>query len=132
MNMMNIEDLKRFFERDRFVKANGIEILSVDNEKAICKAYITDNHLNANDAVQGGMLYTIADFTFAVLSNNLHPITVTQSANVSYVNACKNTAYITAETREITRTTNNSIVEVFVKDERDTLVAVGTFNGFIK
>lgn len=130
--MNKLDELKNFFERDRFVKANGIEIVSADSEKAVCKAYVVDNHLNANDAVQGGMLYTIADFAFAVLSNNLHPITVTQSANVSYIKACKNTAYITAEAREITKTAHNSVVEVLVKDEREDIVAIGLFNGFTR
>lgn len=130
--MEKLKELKKFFERDRFVKANGIEIIKADGESAICKASVVDNHLNANDAVQGGMLYTIADFTFAVLANHLHPITVTQSASISYINACKNTAYITAEAREISRTNHNSVVEVIVKDERDTIVAIGMFNGFIR
>ena len=73
-------ELKKFFEADKFVGLAGIDILETGDDYAVVGAEIGGEHLNAGGAVQGGMLYTAADFAFAVLTNMLHPVTVTQTA----------------------------------------------------
>ena len=79
--------LEDFFKDDGFVKLSGIELVSVDETQAIAQAKISREHLNANGCVQGGMLYTLADFAFAALANYLHPATVTQGGQISYIRA---------------------------------------------
>ena len=122
--------LKKFFTDDRYVALSGINIDEVTDEYAQVSADIRPCHLNAGGAVQGGMLFTTADFAFAVLCNDKHPVTVTQSASVSYIRAAK-TGRITARAREITRTGHNCVAEVVVKDAEGTVVCVCVMNGFI-
>ncbi len=129
--MTDLELLNRFFADDGFVKLAGIEIAEVTDEKAVVKAKIGDEHRNANGAVQGGMLYTIADFAFAVLGNHLHPITVTQVGQISYVKAAY-TDEITATAREKIRSGRTTVSEVEIKDDKGQVVCVCTFNGFVK
>lgn len=64
---------RRFFEEDEFVKRMGAEIIELNEEKAVVKALVGADCLNANGSAQGGMLYTAADFAFAVHANYLHP-----------------------------------------------------------
>ncbi len=123
--------LEEFFKDDGFVKLSGIELVSVDETQAIAKAKISREHLNANGCVQGGMLYTLADFAFAALANYLHPATVTQGGQISYIRAAY-TSLITAKAREITRAGHNCVCEVEIFDENGEIVCVSTFNGFIK
>ena len=130
--MRTVEELREFFKKDRFVASSGIEIVSVDEEKAIVKANVKDMHLNANDCVQGGMLFTLADFTMAVLANALHPVTVTSSANITYLAACKDTSCIVAESREVARHRHNCVHEVKIRDDKGQIVCVAQINGFIK
>ena len=129
--MVNIELIKRIFDHDGFVKLSGAEILSVDEKQAVVAAKITDQHRNANGAVQGGMLYTLADFAFAVLQNALHPVTVTQCGNITYVRPAV-TNYVTATAVEKVRAGHNTVCEVIIKDEQDEIVCVCSFNGFVK
>lgn len=129
--MTDLELLKRFFEDDGFVKLSGIEITEVTDEKAVVKAKIGDAHRNANGAVQGGMLYTLADFAFAVLGNHLHPVTVTQVGQISYVKAAY-TDEVTATAREKIRSGHTTVSEVEIKDDKGQVVCVCTFNGFVK
>lgn len=128
----SFDELKKFFRRDRFVENNGIEIIEVTDKHAVCRAKINDNHLNANDCVQGGMLFTIADFTMAVLSNALHPVTVTSTANITYIAPCFGATYIEAESKEIALSRHNCVHEVTVKDDKGNLICVAQINGFVK
>ncbi len=128
---MDIEQLKKFFEKDGFVRLAGIEILSVDEKKAVVKAKISDCHRNAGGAVQGGMLYTLADFAFAVLGNYLHPTTVTQVGQISYVKAAF-TDEVTATATELVRAGRTTVSEVVITDGEGQTVCACTFNGFVK
>ena len=123
--------LEEFFKDDGFVKLSGIELVLVDETQAVARAKISREHLNANGCVQGGMLYTLADFAFAALANYLHPATVTQGGQISYIRAAY-TSVVTAKAREITRAGHNCVYEVVIYDDKDEIVSVCTFNGFIK
>lgn len=127
---MKIDELKRFFKDDKYIELSGIEILSADDEKAVVGAKILPHHLNANGVVQGGMLYTLADAAFAVLSNNLHPVTVSQAGNIAYI-APADTDYVTAEAVELVRSKRNNVVQVTIKDSTGKIVSTATINGFI-
>ena len=100
--VMNEETARAFFQADAFVKLAGIEIEKITADSAVITAKIGPQHLNANGFVQGGMLYTIADFAFAVHANFLHPTTVTQGGHINYVRAAKTTA-LTAVAKETLR-----------------------------
>lgn len=130
--MYTVESLKEFFKADRFVVENGIEIVSVDKNKSLIRANIEERHLNAGNSVQGGMLFTIADFAFAVLANFLHPVSVTSSATITYLAPCRDTAYITAESKELSRHKHNCVHEVKVYDDKGNTVCIAMMNGFIK
>ncbi len=123
--------LRKFFEGDKFVKLAGIKIQSVDETRAVISAEIKDEHLNANGFVQGGMLYTLADFAFAVLGNFLHTQAVTQGGHVQYLRPAK-TSYITATATEIEHVGHNTVSQVIVRDDKDQIVCVCHFNGFVK
>ena len=66
----DLQTIRRFFEKDKFVALSGIEIESVTEEEAVVSAKINENHLNANGCVQGGMLYTLADFAYDIALNS--------------------------------------------------------------
>ncbi len=130
-DMTNLEWVNKFFERDGFVKLAGVEIVEVDEQKAVVRAKISDDHRNANGAVQGGMLYTLADFAFAVLGNYKHPVTVTQVGQISYVKAAM-TDEVIATAVERVRSGHTTVSEVTIQDQAGQTVCVCTFNGFVK
>ncbi len=129
--MTDLQLLRRFFEEDGFVKMAGIEIVEVTAEKAVVKAKIDDRHRNANGSAQGGMLYTLADFAFAVLSNYIHPVTVTQVGQISYVKAAV-TDEIVATAVEKVRSGRTTVCEVTICDKEGQVVCICSFNGFVK
>ena len=128
---MGIDEIKKMFEADKYVALSGIEILSVSEESASVGAKILPCHLNANGVVQGGMLYTLADFAFAVHANFLHPVSVSQSGHITYI-APADTDYITATATELVRRGHNSVCQVTVRGSDGNIICTATFNGFIK
>lgn len=127
----DLEIMRTFFQEDKFVALSGIEIEEVSKEKAVVSAVVKPEHLNANDCVQGGMLYTLADFAFAVLCNYLHPVTVTQSGRIDYLRPGF-TDKITATAIEKERAGHTTICEVIIKGANGKTLCVCAFNGFIK
>lgn len=119
------------FEKDAYVKLSGIEIVEITDESATVRAKIQAEHLNANGAVQGGMLYTLADFAFAVHANHLHPMTVTQGGHIHYIRAAI-TDEVTATAVERVRSGHNTVSEVVVRNGAGETVCICTFNGFVK
>ncbi len=126
-----IEALKKFFKKDKFVENAGIKIVSVDEKSAVIAADIDEKHLNANGCVQGGMLYTIADFAFAVLGNYLHPSTVTQTGQISYLRPAFAKRLI-ATAVEVERAGRTSVSDVTVRGENGETFCICRFNGFVK
>ncbi len=131
MKIEEVQAIRNFFKKDKFVELAGIEIIEVNETEAVVSAEIKPEHLNANGCVQGGMLYTLADFAFAVLGNFTHPITVTQSGHINYLRPAF-TKKIVATAKETERAGRNTIFEVLIRDEAGQIVCVCNFNGFIK
>lgn len=131
MEIDEIKAMKNFFKNDKFVQLAGIEIAQISKTQAVVSAEIKPEHLNANGCVQGGMLYTLADFAFAVLGNFLHPITVTQCGHINYLRPAS-TKKIVATAKETERAGKNTLCEVVIRDEAGQTVCVCNFNGFIK
>ena len=119
---------KELSEDDRFaVDVTGAEILSAEPGHSICEAEIRPHHLNAVNAVMGGVIFTLADFAFAVLSNQIHQLTVAQQVDIHYLSAPKGEKLIAHATcRKDGRT--SSIVNVDISDDtgRDVAQFIGT------
>jgi len=58
--------LRRIFARDRFAAANGVRLLEAGPGLARACLRLRPSHLNGVDVVQGGAVFTLADFAFAV------------------------------------------------------------------
>ena len=69
---------------DRFAKYVGIELVEVREGYAVAELIVRDDHLNGVNSVQGGAIFTLADYAFAAASNSYGFITVGINVNISY------------------------------------------------
>lgn len=128
--MTDLERAKEFFAADRYAtEATGIEIVAVDKQYAKCKLVTNDIHQNAVGHVMGGVLFTLADFTFAVAANfDAASPTVTASSTISYLTTAKgNVLY--AESRVLRDGKRNCFYCIDITDESSTLIATVTITG---
>jgi len=127
---MHTEMLK-FVENDRFAKFIGIKLVKVEPGYALVQMEITENHLNGLSSVQGGAIFTLADYAFAAASNSKGFATVSVNANISYFKSPKG-KILTAEAKEISASKSLCEYNVNVFDENNTLISRVSSTGFIK
>jgi acyl-CoA thioesterase len=131
----NLEKIRRFFEADRWASGAGIVIDSANDETVQCGMEIRDIHRNAGGAVQGGAIFTLADFAFGVhcnlelASGEDCGITVGQSCSISFLKSSGGTRLI-ARSRRLSRGKSMSVYRVSVSDDLGNPIAEMIGNGF--
>lgn len=127
--MKTLEEVRAFFEKDRFATENGAVIEEVKDGYARCVMELCDCHRNALGAVMGGAIFTLADFAFAVASNWNREPHVSLTSQITYLGKAKGNRLI-AEAKLIRegRTTCYYVIEI--TDELGTQVAHVTSSGF--
>ncbi len=123
----SIDEAREFFKGDKFATNLGVSLEKLDEDSCECSLELNDGHKNAVGGVMGGVMFTLADFAFAVLSNNLHSPTVAQQVSVNYLSAPKGNKLIArAVCKKNGR--SSSIINVDVSDDtgRDIVQFVGT------
>jgi acyl-CoA thioesterase len=122
------ENLISFFKNDRFAALTGIETLEAKVGYCKCKMTVSDKHLNAANVVQGGAIFTLADFAFAVASNSRGQLALAVNVNISFLKST-NKGNLFAVATELAEPTRLGCYEVKVTDETGDLVA--QFNGMV-
>ena len=129
--MVNMERIHQAFGEKHFAGKIGCEIISVTPEKTVCRLRVTDQHANATGNVQGGVIFTLGDFTFAVAANAFGKVTVTLNSSISYLKAARGTELL-ATAEQITRSSRVCVYEVKIIDNLGTHVAQMTVTGYVK
>ena len=126
-NYPNLKEAQEYFSRDRFATDNGMTLNELDEEHSVCSVTLGEGHRNAYGGVMGGVIFTLADFAFAALSNNIHQPTVAQQVSINYLSAPKG-ARLVAEAHFRKNGKTSSIINVDVRDDtgRDIAQFIGT------
>ena len=127
--MVDYEKIKKFFKQDIYAtETTGIEIDSIGDKTATCSMKIEPKHLNAVGSVQGGAIFTLADFTFAVATNAIEP-TVSLNNSISYIKPGKSgVLYATAKLKSETK--RMCFYDIDVTDDNGVLIATMSVTGF--
>ena len=130
---MNLEKIKEYLNtRDRFCVANDMKITVLSEGYAEAEMPISENKLNGLDVVQGGAIYTLADFAFAGASNanaeNRRCI-----GSVSSINYLRpgTGSEIKAVAKMIHTGKRTCTCQVSVFNDQEKLIATATFQGFM-
>ena len=122
--MYNLDELNEFFKNDIFAtKLLNAKILEANNDYAKCFFEITADHKNAKGVVMGGAIFSLADFTFAVATNQHEDYyTVSTTSNVNFIRPAFN-GKLTAEAIKIKDGKTICFYDVNVYDDKNTLIA---------
>ena len=129
--MPTLDELRARFTADRFaIHVTGAEILSAEPRHAVCALSLRPEHLNAAGTPMGGVVFTLADFAFAVAANGFsQAITVSQSADIHFLSPAKGRT-LTAEARCLRAGRTVSLYTVDVTDDQGGYVAHIAISGF--
>ncbi len=128
--MTELQRAREFFKNDRYATdATGIVIEEVGKNYAKCSLELSARHLNAVGHPMGGVMYTLADFVFAVSTNfEAECVTVTTVSQICYLNSVRG-KMLYGEARMIKDGRSTCFYEIDITDELGTKIAVVTTTG---
>jgi len=125
------DEQTKMLKNDRFASSIGIELVKMEPGNAVAKMDIMENHLNGVNMIQGGAIFTLADFAFAAAANASGQVTVGLNANIAYFKASKGKTLI-AEAKEVSASKKIAHYNVDVFNENKEYIARVSFTGFKK
>ena len=123
--------IQEFFKDDRYAALSGIELLEVEPGRAKTKMEIRDMHLNAGNVVQGGAIFTLADFAFAAAVNAYGNLAMSIETSIRYFKGV-GTGTLFAEAKAIHIHKKLATFEVTVTNEKEELIALFTATAYRK
>lgn len=116
-------------ENDTFAKANGIrlEVLREGYAEAVLEA--NENSFNGLRTIQGGAIFTVADFAFAGGANSWGEKCIAMSASIAFVRPGTGKV-LRAIAKAVNKGRRSCLFDVEVFDEQKKLVAKVSFTGF--
>ena len=129
LNFMTPDEARAFFTGDRYAtEVTGIFIEDCGTHYAKCSLAVRPDHRNAVGQVMGGVLFTLADFTFAVAANNGGVPTVTAVSQITFLSPVRGEKLF-AETTFIKDGKRSCHYLIEITDDQDTLVATVSSTG---
>ena len=129
--MPTLDQIRACFSGDRYAtETTGVLIQDAQPGACVCTLPLRPELLNANGTPMGGAIFTLADFAFAVASNQKGRDVVTQASQITFLKSAKG-KHLTAVARQIKDGKRVCFYEITVSDELGTEVAFVTVNGYV-
>ena len=125
----SLEDARTYFANDRYAAMSGITLDELTEDGCVCSVTIEDKHRNALGGVMGGVIFTLADFAFAVSVNNDHASTVALDANIHFLSAPKG-ARLIARSARVRSGRTTVVYEITIRDDLGKTVALFVGTGY--
>ncbi len=123
--------VRRVMRGDRWAALAGARLVEVREGYARVRMRLRPEHLNGVGVVQGGAVFTLADFAFAVCSNSHGTVAVALDVAITFARAAR-TGVLVAEAREESRSRRVSVCDVRVTDAAGEVVALFRGTAFRK
>ncbi len=120
-----------YYQNDLFaVETTGIKTVWAGDNSAVCSLELRREHYNARGSVMGGVLFTLADFTFTLAANVGSDVrTVSLNADISFLCAPKGNM-LTAEAKCLKDGRATCTYTVDVTDAEGRLAAHACITGY--
>jgi len=123
--------IKEYFRNDRYAALSGVELLEVEPGRARAKMEIRDTHLNSCGSVQGGAIFTLADYAFAAAANAFGNLAVSVESSIRFFKSASTGTFF-AEARVVNNHAKLATYEARVTNEKGELVALFTATAYRK
>lgn len=118
--------LETLNENDRFAKSIGAQLTEVREGYARAELTIEERHLNGANVCQGGVMYTLADLSFAGVANCHGILTLGISNTITFLRSGKLGERIIAECTELLDHRKLPYCDIKVTNQNGELLAVMT------
>ncbi|WP_181613895.1 hydroxyphenylacetyl-CoA thioesterase PaaI [Nonomuraea soli] len=111
------------FEADTASLSLGIELLSLETGRAVCRMPVTKQMINGHALCHGGYVFLLADTAFACACNSHGPVTVAAGADITFVRSAHEGDVLTAEAVERVSYGRSGLYDITVRDAVGEVVA---------
>jgi acyl-CoA thioesterase len=111
-------------ENDACTKALGIELLEVRAGYARMQMTVRDDFLNGHAICHGGLMFTLADSTFAFACNTYNVNTVAAGCSIEFLRPVQGGDTLTAEAVEQSLTGRTGIYDIRITNRANETVAM--------
>jgi acyl-CoA thioesterase len=118
--------LERLNTTDRFAASIGAQLTVVREGYAKAEMTIEEHHLNGGNVCQGGAIYTLADLSFAAVSNSHGLLTLGIANNITFLKSAQLGDHLIAECTETFNHHKLPYCDIKVTNQKDELIAVMT------
>src|SRR5438105_6522048 len=112
------------FARDRASQALGMALLAIRPGYARMSMTVRDDMVNGHDICHGGLIFTLADSTFAFACNSHNKVTVAAGCSIEFLKPGKAGDVLTCEGVEQVLQGRHGIYDMKVTNQRGEVVAV--------
>ena len=120
---MQHPDIPPYMKNDKFAELTGIELIIDQDGKPAASLKIGEQHLNGLKTAQGGCIFTLADYAFALACNSDGRISVALNLSVSFINASRRGDTLTTRVVELSRRRVISVYEITVVNQEEKTIA---------
>ena len=117
---------------DHFARENGCRITEIREGYARAELTVEKRHLNAAGVCQGGVYFTLADITFAAVTNSHNQITVGVQNSITYLKSAKQGDTLIAETVETCNHHRLPFCETRITNQQGELLCIVTGSAYRK
>lgn len=112
------------YRADACSRALGFELLEVRAGYARMRATVRPDFLNGHNICHGGLIFTLADSTFAFACNSYNVNTVASGCSIEFLRPVQGGDLLIAEAREQTLNGRNGIYDIRVTNRAGETVAM--------
>ncbi len=109
--------------KDPYAQLLGIDIVEVNEGKAIVKMQVKETMLNFHGAANGGMIFSLADVAFAIASNSYGKTAVGINVTINYMKAGLSGDFLTATAVEVSKNHKLGLYQMTVINQDGELLA---------
>ena len=111
------------WENDNSSPWVGIDMVEVDEGRAVMSLTVKKHHTNGHGICHGGIIFTLADTAFAFACNSRNQSTVAQHNTISFVSPGALGDTLTARAKELSLIGKNGIYDVTVINQDGRVIA---------
>jgi acyl-CoA thioesterase len=124
--------IRQYFDTDGYADALGVRLVSDDPEHVVVDLPIVDAHLNFHGSTHGGVLFSLADCAFSLISNAPGPVAVAVDTHLVISAATTTGDTLRAEAIEVRRGRQLATYQVRVTRNDGKLCGLFTGTVFIQ
>lgn len=118
--------LEKLNSDDRFARSIGAQLTQVRLGYARAELTVEDRHLNGAGVCQGGVMYTLADLSFAAVANSRGILTLGISNTITFLRSAQLGDRLIAECTEVLDHRRLPYCDIHITNQSGQLLAVMT------